>query len=637
MVKHESVLDLIGDTPLVGIHQLSPSPGVRIYAKLEGQNPGGSAKDRIALKMVELAEADGVLGPGAAILEPSSGNTGIGLALVAKLRGYSLRVVMPENVSVERRQLLEIFGAEITLSPGEEGSNGAIRRAQEIAAADPGYVFLYQYGNPANPLAHYEGTGPEIWRDCPEVDVFVAGLGTSGTLMGVGRFLKERKPDVRIVAVEPPAGELVQGLRSLDDGFVPPIFDPDAARSQDHRAQPRVDRMDASPARRMRRVRGDLLGRGRRRRSEGGRADGVRNHRHALARRWLEVPVLGRVDRRPRRGRGTRAPHQLLVSVSPEIRRAAMVLERGGLVAFPTETVYGLGADATDPDALRRLYEVKGRPTDHPVIVHLGRAARVEDWSSGGADPAVAALTAAFWPGALTVVVPAAEQVSRLATGGLESVGLRMPAHPVALDLLDAFGRGIAAPSANRYGRVSPTSAAAVVEDLGDDVDLVLDGGPCTVGVESTIVDCTTGDPRVLRLGAITVEMVAEVLGRDVLVGGETRAPGTHAAHYAPEARVETVSTRALAARARALLAEDRRVGVIALRRDLDRLTGIADSDRVVTLAAPESLDAYATVVYAALRQADAVGLDVVLAIPPEPTGLGAAIADRLGRAAAAR
>ena len=225
MVKHESVLDLIGDTPLVGIHQLSPNPDVRIYAKLEGQNPGGSAKDRIARKMVELAEQDGSLRPGAAILEPSSGNTGIGLALVAKLRGYSLRVVMPENVSVERRQLLEIFGAEITLSPGEEGSNGAIRRAQEIAAAEPDYVLLYQYGNPANPLAHYEGTGPEIWRDCPEVDAFVAGLGTSGTLMGVGRYLKEHNPDIRIVAVEPPAGELVQGLRSLDDGFVPPIFD----------------------------------------------------------------------------------------------------------------------------------------------------------------------------------------------------------------------------------------------------------------------------------------------------------------------------------------------------------------------------------------------------------------------------
>ena len=225
-MKYESILDLIGNTPLVGIHALSPNPDVRIYAKLEGQNPGGSAKDRIARKMVELAERDGVLKPGATILEPSSGNTGIGLALVAKLRGYGLRIVMPDNVSVERRQLLEIFGAEVTFSPGPEGSNGAIRRAQEIAAAEPAYAFLYQYGNPANPLAHYEATGPEIWRDCPEVDVFVAGLGTSGTLMGVGRYLKEQNPKIQIVAVEPPAGELVQGLRSLDDGFVPPIFDP---------------------------------------------------------------------------------------------------------------------------------------------------------------------------------------------------------------------------------------------------------------------------------------------------------------------------------------------------------------------------------------------------------------------------
>src|SRR3954467_12812807 len=227
MARYPDVLGLIGNTPLVGVHQLSPNPFVKIWAKLEGQNPGGSSKDRIALKMVELAERDGVLKPGDTILEPSSGNTGIGLALVAKLRGYQLRVVMPENVSVERRQLLEIFGAEVTLSPGEEGSNGAIRRAQEIAAADPEYVFLYQYGNPANPMAHYEATGPEIWRDCPEVDVFVAGLGTSGTLMGVGRYLKEQKPGVRVVAVEPPAGELVQGLRNLDDGFVPPIFTPE--------------------------------------------------------------------------------------------------------------------------------------------------------------------------------------------------------------------------------------------------------------------------------------------------------------------------------------------------------------------------------------------------------------------------
>jgi cysteine synthase len=225
-VRTESVLGLIGNTPLVGIHALSPNPAVRLYAKLEGQNPGGSSKDRIALTMVDLAERDGTLRPGDTILEPSSGNTGIGLALVAKLRGYRLRVVMPENVSVERRQLLEIFGADIVRSPGEEGSNGAIRLAEKLAADDPTQRLLFQYGNPANPLAHYEGTGPEIWRDCPDVDVFVAGLGTSGTLMGVGRYLKEQKPAVRIVAVEPPAGELVQGLRSLDDGFVPPIFDP---------------------------------------------------------------------------------------------------------------------------------------------------------------------------------------------------------------------------------------------------------------------------------------------------------------------------------------------------------------------------------------------------------------------------
>jgi cysteine synthase B len=226
-MKAETVLGLIGETPLVGIHQLSPNPNVRIFAKLEGQNPGGSAKDRIALKMIELAERDGVLAPGSMILEPSSGNTGIGLALVAKLRGYRLRVVMPDNVSVERRQLLEIFGAEVVSSPGAEGSNGAIRLAEQLAAEDPSLIFLFQYGNPANPLAHYEGTGPEIWRDCPEIDCFVAGLGTSGTLMGVGRYLKERSASVQIIAVEPPAGELVQGLRSLDDGFVPPIFDPE--------------------------------------------------------------------------------------------------------------------------------------------------------------------------------------------------------------------------------------------------------------------------------------------------------------------------------------------------------------------------------------------------------------------------
>jgi [CysO sulfur-carrier protein]-thiocarboxylate-dependent cysteine synthase len=226
VARYESILELIGNTPLVGLHALSPNPEVRIYGKLEGQNPGGSSKDRIALTMVEMAEREGKLHPGDTILEPSSGNTGIGLALVARLRGYELRVVLPENVSPERAQLLEIFGAEVVRSPGEEGSNGAIRMAEKLAADDPTQVFLFQYGNEANPLAHYAGTGPEILRDCPEIDVFVAGLGTSGTLMGVGRYLKEHKPGVQIIAVEPPAGELVQGLRSLDEGFVPPVFDP---------------------------------------------------------------------------------------------------------------------------------------------------------------------------------------------------------------------------------------------------------------------------------------------------------------------------------------------------------------------------------------------------------------------------
>lgn len=221
----ESILELIGDTPLVGLHALSPNPSVRMYGKLEGQNPGGSVKDRIALEMVDAAERAGELRPGATILEPSSGNTGIGLALVARLRGYRLRVVLPENVSIERRQVLEIFGAEVVLSPGEEGSNGAIRLAEKLAAEDASLVMLFQYGNPANVDAHYKTTGPEILRDCPDVDVFVAGLGTSGTLMGVGRYLKEHKPGVAVVAVEPPAGELVQGLRSLDEGFIPPIFD----------------------------------------------------------------------------------------------------------------------------------------------------------------------------------------------------------------------------------------------------------------------------------------------------------------------------------------------------------------------------------------------------------------------------
>jgi len=219
-----SVLDLIGDTPMVEVSTLSPNPDVRILVKLEGQNPGGSVKDRVALSMVEEAEKDGRLTAGATLLEPTSGNTGIGLALVCRVKGYTLNVVLPTNVSPERRQLLELWGAHIIESPGEEGSNGAVRMAERIHAEHPEWVFLYQYANPANPKAHYEGTGPEIWRDCPEVTHFVAGLGTSGTLLGVGRFLKERNPDIEVWAVEPPAGEMVDGLRNLDDGYIPPIF-----------------------------------------------------------------------------------------------------------------------------------------------------------------------------------------------------------------------------------------------------------------------------------------------------------------------------------------------------------------------------------------------------------------------------
>jgi cysteine synthase B len=229
MALAASVLDLIGDTPLVDISALSPNPAARIYMKLEGQNPGGSVKDRVALSLIEDAERRGVLVPGApdqVLMEPTSGNTGIGLAMVCRVKGYHLKAVMPTNVSVERRQLLELWGAEIIESPGTEGSNGAVRMAQGLASEHPEWVFLYQYGNPANPRAHYEGTGPEILRDCPGITHFVAGLGTSGTLLGVGRFLREKLGDaVSIWAVEPPAGEMVDGLRNLDDGYIPPIFE----------------------------------------------------------------------------------------------------------------------------------------------------------------------------------------------------------------------------------------------------------------------------------------------------------------------------------------------------------------------------------------------------------------------------
>ena len=220
-----SLLDLVGNTPLVELPRLSPKPEVRLYAKLEGQNPTGSIKDRVALALIADAEARGELEPGRELLEPTSGNTGIALALVAKLKGYRLTCVMPENVTEERRRLLGLYGAEIIESPGAEGSNGAVRIAQELAAKEPRYHMPFQYGNPANPRAHYEGTGAEITEALDQVDVLVAGLGTGGTLMGAGERLRESFPDVVIAAAEPLPGDPVMGLRSLEDGYVPPILD----------------------------------------------------------------------------------------------------------------------------------------------------------------------------------------------------------------------------------------------------------------------------------------------------------------------------------------------------------------------------------------------------------------------------
>jgi [CysO sulfur-carrier protein]-thiocarboxylate-dependent cysteine synthase len=226
MARFDSLLDSVGHTPLVGLPNLSPSPGVRLWAKLEDRNPTGSVKDRPALRMIQAAEAEGRLSPGCTVLEPTSGNTGISLAMACRLKGYRLICVMPENTSVERRQLLEMYGAEIRSSPAAGGSNEAVAVAKSLAAEHPDWVMLYQYGNPANPLAHYESTGPELLEDLPTITHFVAGLGTTGTLMGVGRYLREKAPGVRIVAAEPRYGELVYGLRNIDEGFVPELYDP---------------------------------------------------------------------------------------------------------------------------------------------------------------------------------------------------------------------------------------------------------------------------------------------------------------------------------------------------------------------------------------------------------------------------
>jgi len=225
-MRFDNLLESVGRTPLVGLPTLSPSPDVRLWAKLEQDNPTGSIKDRAALAMIAAAEKEGRLSAGCTVLEPTSGNTGISLAMVCRLRGYRLVCVMPENTSIERRQLLGMYGAEIVASPAAGGSNEAVAVAKQMAADNPDFVMLYQYGNPANAQAHYEGTGPELLEDLPTITHFVAGLGTTGTLMGTGRYLREKVPGIRIVAAEPRYGELVYGLRNIDEGFIPELYDP---------------------------------------------------------------------------------------------------------------------------------------------------------------------------------------------------------------------------------------------------------------------------------------------------------------------------------------------------------------------------------------------------------------------------
>ena len=301
------------------------------------------------------------------------------------------------------------------------------------------------------------------------------------------------------------------------------------------------------------------------------------------------------------------------------IDQAVRILRAGGLVAFPTETVYGLGADARNEKAVRRIFAVKGRPAGHPLIVHLSDRARLDEW--GEMTPTALKLAKAFWPGPMTIIVKRRD-VPDVVTGGLETVGLRVPSHPMALDLLRAFDGGIAAPSANRFGKVSPTTAAHVLADLGGDVDLILDGGPCAVGVESTIVDCS-GETAILRPGGVTREAIERLIG-PIGLGGSTQAPGTLATHYAPRARVVLATEETAAAQARGFTG---RVVVMSRR----------DPGGVEWRALPGTPEGAARDLYAMLRQADADGFDaVVVALPPEE-GLGLAVADRLRKAAGPR
>jgi len=321
-----------------------------------------------------------------------------------------------------------------------------------------------------------------------------------------------------------------------------------------------------------------------------------------------------------------------MLAATPEaIHEAAGLLRAGRLVAFPTETVYGLGADAGNPEAVRRMFAAKGRPADHPVIVHVADAAAIE--ALAASVPAAArTLAAAFWPGPMTLVLRRSPRVSDLVTGGLETVGLRVPAHPVARALLTEFGGPVAAPSANRFGRVSATCAEHVLEELAGHVDLILDGGPCPIGLESTIIDLSRGAPVILRPGAVTAEQVAALLGTAAAPSGAApRVSGNLPSHYAPQARVEVVPPEALVARALALGTAGKRVAILAPQEPV----GLGPGIRWVQIPAEQA--AWARSLYASLRRVDELGCEVALTTLPKEEGLGTAIADRLRRAAGPR
>ena len=339
-------------------------------------------------------------------------------------------------------------------------------------------------------------------------------------------------------------------------------------------------------------------------------------------------PGVGLKRKMPERSAST----AILPAAGEAIRQAARVLWSGGLVALPTETVYGLGAAAEDPRAVAAMFAAKGRPADHPVIVHLGDAAQLDQWAIE-VPAAARKLAAAFWPGPLTMILRRSARASDLVTGGLETVGLRVPAHPVALELLREFGGAIAAPSANRFGRVSPTTAQHVHDELAGRIDLILDGGPCQVGLESTIVDLSRGPADILRPGGITAQQVREVLGPAMPISGPApRVSGSLESHYAPQARVELLSGWQLAARARELVAVGQRIAILARPSDIPSL----NVPRLI-LPLPNSDRQCAQELYALLREADAQDCDVILATLPAEEGLGAAIADRLRKAAGTR